>query len=97
MKLDSYKVNVVEYMREIFHDRENLIQQVKALYKKGNFNNFEVYAAACIMRVVNRYTHFSLYDTVMNTVPGVIDAHFITLYKAAFKEFTGCSLIGCVN
>ena len=97
MKLNSYKVNVVEYMREIFHDKENLIQQVKALYKTGNFNNCEVYAAACIMRVVNRYTEFSLYDTVMDTVPGVTDAHWTTLYKTAFREFTGCSLIDCVK
>ena len=58
MKLKNYRSNVIEHLCEIFPDKENFKQQVKDIYKKGNFNDFETYAAACIMRIVNRYTDF---------------------------------------
>lgn len=67
MKLNSYKSDVVKYMSVIFHDKENLIQQVKNLYAKRNFNDFEVYAAACIMRVVNCNTGFYCMTTLWTT------------------------------
>lgn len=97
MKLRNYKSNVLENLCVIFPDKENLKQQVKNLYIKGNFNSFETYAAACIMRIVNRYTGFALYDMVMDCVPGVTDMQWIMLYKAAFKEYVGCTLIECAK
>ena len=97
MKLKNYMSNVIDNLRAIFPVKENLKQQVKDIYRKGNFNDFETYAAACIMRVVNRYTGFELYDTVMGCVPGVTDMQWITLYKAAFKEYTGSTLIDCTK
>ena len=89
MKLIDYKAKVIDNFCEIFPDKENLKQQVKNLYINGNFNDFETYAAACIMRIVNRYTGFALHDMVMDDVKGVTDSNWITLYKAAFKEYTG--------
>lgn len=97
MKLNAYKSDVLEHLAAIFPDKENLKQQVKRLYDKGDFNNFEVYAAACIMRAVNRYTEFSLYELVMDCVPGVKDTHWITLYRAAFKDYVGCTLLECTK
>ena len=97
MKLKNYKANVIEYLCEIFPDKENLKQQVKDIYRRGNFNDFETYAAACIMRIVNRYTDFALYDMVMGCVSGVTDMQWITLYKAAFKEYTGSTLLECTK
>ena len=97
MKLKNYKSNVIEQLSEIFPDKENLKQQVKDIYRKGNFNDFETYAAACIMRIVNRYTDFALYDMVIGCVSGVTDTQWITLYKAAFKEYTGRTLLDCTK
>lgn len=97
MKLNTYKTDVLEYLAITFPDKESLKQQVKNLYAKGDFKDFETYAAACIMRVINRYTEYSLYDLVMGCVPGVKDIHWITLYKAAFKEYMGCTLLECVK
>ena len=97
MKLKNYKSNVIDHLRVIFPDKENLKQQVKDIYRKGNFNDFETYAASCIMRIVNRYTDFALYDMVMDDVQGVTDSNWITLYKAAFKEYTGCTLLDCTK
>ena len=97
MKLIDYKANVIDNFCEIFPDKENLKQQVKNLYIKGNFNDFETYAAACIMRIVNRYTGFALYDMVMDDVQGVTDSNWITLYKAAFKQYTGSTLHDCTK
>ena len=97
MKLIDYKANVIDNFCEIFPDKENLKQQVKNLYIKGNFNDFETYADACIMRIVNRYTGFALYDMVMDDVQCVTDSNWITLYKAAFKEYTGGTLLDCTK
>lgn len=75
--------------------------QVKAIYKReigvNDYNDFETYIAAVIMMNVNRRNNFEFYDKVMETVTGVTDKHWITLYRAAFNDYMGCTMTECAT
>ena len=98
MKLSCYKNELVNYLNKFFPNRENTATQVKPIYtREGAYNDFETYTAAIIMMNVNRRTNFEFYDKVMAAVLDVTDKHFITLYRAAFTEYMGCTMTECAT
>lgn len=101
MKLAAYKNELVNYLIQFFPNRENMATQVKAIYNRKieikDYNDFETYTAAVIMMNINRRTDFMFYDKVMGDVQGVTDKHWITLYRAAFTDYMGCSMTECAT
>ena len=98
MKLRCYKNELVNYLNKFFPNRESMTAQIKTIYnREGAYNDFETYTAAILMMNVNRRTDFAFYDKVMGAVPDVTDKHFITLYRAAFVDYMGCTMTECAT